>query len=65
MFSTADDIFEVVKNLFKKKVKPTPISKKETSHEEWIEGYWKWRKTQDDYKMANKIKSKNQWFRLS
>ena len=35
----------------KKTKKSTKISRKETSHEKWLEGYWKWRKT---ITMANK-----------
>ena len=29
----------------KKTRKITKISRKETSHEKWLEGYWKWRMT--------------------
>jgi len=28
--------------------KVTKVSKKSTSHKEWLDGYWKWRKQQDE-----------------
>lgn len=33
------------KKKVKKTKKTTKISKKETTHEQWLEGYWKWRKS--------------------
>tara|TARA_B100001057_G_C22546520_1_gene831716 strand:+ start:24 stop:161 length:138 start_codon:yes stop_codon:yes gene_type:complete len=32
----------------KKKKYKTKVSNKPISHKEWLAGYWKWRKTQDE-----------------
>lgn len=34
------------KKTSKKTKKPIKVSKKETTHEVWLNGYWKWRKQQ-------------------
>ncbi len=41
------------KKTVNKKSKPTRISKKETSHKDWLTGYWKWKETQEDDNTKN------------
>ena len=37
------------KKKIKAKHKPTRVSRKETSHKDWLDGYWKWRKKNEQY----------------
>lgn len=44
----ADDGTMMDEQDYKLYKKVTKVSNKPTSHKEWLAGYWKWRKTQDE-----------------
>ena len=46
------------KKKLNKKIKPAKISKKETSHKDWLTGYWKWKETQEDGDTKNNRSSR-------